>query len=67
MTVLLYDRISHHDRDDYRVPLPICDLSSRGDDDLPRVSSPHRDDPEIKNRISFNDQTNEVIVVNVSI
>jgi len=53
MTVLLYDRISHHDRDDYRVPLPICDLSSRDDGVLPRVSSLHRDDPEINNRIAI--------------
>jgi len=52
MTVLLYGRISHRDRDDYRVPLPICDLSSRDDGDLPRVSSLHRDDPEIKNKIT---------------
>lgn len=57
MPVLLCGHISHRARDDYRVPLPICDLSSGDDGDLPRVSSPPRDDPEIKMNRGFNYQT----------
>lgn len=57
MPVLLYGRTSHRARDDYRVLLPICDLSSGDDGDLPRVSSPHRDDPEIKINRDFNYRT----------
>lgn len=47
----LYDHVSRDVHDDSRVPQPICDLSSRDDGGLLRVSSHHRDVPEIKNKI----------------
>ena len=50
MHVRLYGHVSHHVDDDYRVPLPIYDLFSRDDDDLPRVFYVHHDDPEIKTK-----------------
>jgi len=53
MRVLLYGHVSHRARDDCHDPLPICDLSSHDDDDLRRVSFPHRDDPKIRIKSQF--------------
>lgn len=58
----MHDRLCCHVfrdvHDGSLVPQPICDLSSRDDDGLPRVSSPRHDVPEIKNKIVILEQIN---------
>lgn len=64
----MHDRLCGHvsrcAHDGSRVPRPICDLSSRDDGGLPRVSSPRHDVPEIKNKIVILEQAD---LTNISV